>query len=113
MLEIMEIHPVRPWRSDIAIGQQPIAPPKHDITMLRYGNVSATIALYRLTADSMEKLQQHLNSPCLVHFRECVGCQTIKDSRSPDAFFMCIGRQPIPDIKITNPQNLLSTGSQY
>jgi hypothetical protein len=56
MLEIVEIHHVRPWRSDIAISRQPIVPPKHDITMLRYGNVSATIALYRLTADSMGKL---------------------------------------------------------
>jgi hypothetical protein len=68
MLEIMEIHPVRPWRFNLAIGRQPIAPPKHDITMLHYGNVSATTALYRLTADTMCKVQQHLNSPCLVHF---------------------------------------------
>jgi hypothetical protein len=56
MLEFMEIHLVRLGRSYFTIGQQPIAPPKHDITMLRYGNVSATIALYRLTADSMGKL---------------------------------------------------------
>jgi hypothetical protein len=64
----MEIHPIRLGRSYFAIGWQPIALPKHDITMLHYSNVSTTTALYRQTAIQMCKLQQHHNSPFFVHF---------------------------------------------
>jgi hypothetical protein len=53
MLELKEIYPVGPGRSYFAIGRQPIVPPIHNITRLRYGKFFATKAQYRLTADTM------------------------------------------------------------
>jgi hypothetical protein len=59
--------------------------------MLPYGEFSATIALYRQTADIVYKLQVYQNSPLQVHYLECVGCQPIQDIGCTDAFFTCIG----------------------
>jgi hypothetical protein len=56
MLELKEIYPVGPGRSYFAIGRQPIPVPGHKNTILHYGDFSATIALYRQTADTVYTL---------------------------------------------------------
>jgi hypothetical protein len=56
LFELKEIEPIRPGWSYFAIGRQPISVPGHENTMLRYGDFSVTIALYRQTADTVFKL---------------------------------------------------------
>jgi hypothetical protein len=56
LFEMKEIEPVKPGRSYFAIGRQPIPVPGHKNTILHYGDFSATIALYRQTADTVYTL---------------------------------------------------------